>query len=81
MKTIAQLTFIPLSEEDPREKVQEILEHVAQYELEIEVGYLSTTIIGTPETVFEVIEDIYKSMSMETEKFRFHLELLSPEKE
>ncbi len=81
MKTIAQLTFIPLSEEDPREKVQEILEHVAQFDVEIEVGYLSTTIIGHPETVFEVIQDIYQSMTLETQKFRFHIELLSPEKE
>ncbi len=81
MKTIAQLTFIPLSEDDPREKVQDILEHVAQYELEIEVGYLSTTIIGKPDVVFEVIEDIYKTMTLETTKFRFHVELLSPEKE
>lgn len=81
MKTIAQLTFIPLSEDDPREKVQEILEHVAQFDVEIEVGYLSTTIIGHPDTVFEVIQDIYKSMTLETQKFRFHVELLSPEKE
>lgn len=81
MKTIAQLTFIPLSENDPREKVQEILEHVAQFDVEIEVGYLSTTIIGDPDTVFEVIQDIYKSMTLETQKFRFHVELLSPEKE
>ncbi len=81
MKTIAQLTYIPLSEEDPREKVQDLLEHVAQYDLDIEVGYLSTTIIGAPKTVFTVIEDIYDTMSLESSKFRFHVELLSPEKE
>jgi uncharacterized protein YqgV (UPF0045/DUF77 family) len=79
MKTIAQLTYIPLSEEDPREKVQDLLEHLAQYDVEIEVGYLSTTVIGAPKVVFELIEDLYDTMAMESEKFRFHIELLSPE--
>lgn len=81
MKTIAQLSYIPLSSEDPREKVQELLEHLAQYDLQIEVGYLSTTIIGDPEVVFEVIQELYKTMTLESEKFRFHIELLSPLKD
>ena len=81
MKTIAQLTYIPLSQEDPREKVQELLEHLAQYDVDIEVGYLSTTIIGAPKIVFEVIEDLYDIMSMETERFRFQVDLLSPSAE
>lgn len=78
MKTIAQLSYIPLSTEDPREKVQELLEHLAQYDIQIEVGYLSTTIIGAPDTVFEVIQELYKTMVLESERFRFHIELLSP---
>jgi uncharacterized protein YqgV (UPF0045/DUF77 family) len=81
MKTIAQLTYIPLSEDDPREKVQEILEHLAQFDVDIEVGYLSTTIIGAPKVVFEVIQELYDIMSMETENFRFQIDLLSPSKE
>ncbi len=81
MKTIAQLTYIPLATHNPREEVQEILEHLAQYDVQIEVGYLATTIIGKPEVVFEIIEELYKIMSLEKEKFRFHVELLSPEAE
>ncbi|MDR9419369.1 hypothetical protein [Gracilimonas sp.] len=80
MKTIAQLTYIPLSEDDPREKVQELLEHLAQYDVDIEVGYLSTTIIGAPKVVFEVIADLYDIMAMETDNFRFQVDLLSPSK-
>lgn len=38
MKTIAQLSYIPLATENPTEKVQELLEQIAQYELDIEVG-------------------------------------------
>lgn len=77
MKTIAQLSYIPLSAEDPRKSVQEVLEHLAQYDLQIEVGYLSTTIIGDTDNIFEVIRDLYDMMKEESESFRFHIELLS----
>ncbi len=81
MKTIAQLSYIPLATEKPTEKVQELLEQIAQYDLEIEVGYLSTTVVGETELVFSAIRDIYDSMTLEQEKFRLHVELLCPEKE
>jgi uncharacterized protein YqgV (UPF0045/DUF77 family) len=81
MKTIAQLTFIPLATHNPTEIVRELLEHIAQFDLQIEVGYLSTTIIGDTDTVFHAIRDIYNSMTLEQERFRLHVELLSPEKE
>lgn len=80
MKTIAQLTYIPLATEEPGLKVQELLEDLAQYDVQIEVGYLSTTIIGKPEVIFNVIKELYDQMCLEQPKFRFHIELLSPEK-
>ena len=80
MQTIAQLTFIPLASHNPTEKVQEILEQIAQHEVKIEVGYLSTTILGKTDTVFEVIREIYNTKALEQERFRFHVELLSPDK-
>ena len=81
MKTIAQISYIPLASHNPTEQVQELLEHIAQYEVEIEVGFLSTTIIGDTDLVFSVIRDIYDSMSLEEDQFRLHLQLLSPDKE
>tara|TARA_R110000868_G_scaffold383578_6_gene650633 strand:- start:10733 stop:10975 length:243 start_codon:yes stop_codon:yes gene_type:complete len=80
MNTIAQLTFIPLATHNPTEKVQDLIEHLAQYDVKIEIGYLSTTVIGETETVFNLIRDVYDTMSLERERFRFHVELLSPEK-
>lgn len=79
MKTVAQLTYIPLETHNPKEKVQELLEHLAQFDVQIEVGFLATTIIGDPDTVFETIQELYKIMAMESAKFRFHVELLGPE--
>jgi uncharacterized protein YqgV (UPF0045/DUF77 family) len=79
MKTIAQLTFIPLATHNPTEKVQELIEHLAQYDVQIEIGYLSSTIIGETDVVFTVIRELYDTMALEKERFRFHVELLSPE--
>ena len=53
MHTIAQLTYIPLATHKPTELVQDLLEHLAQYEVKIEVGYLSSTVIGEPDEVFK----------------------------
>lgn len=79
MKTIAQLTFIPIATHNPTEKVQELIEHLAQYDVKIEIGFLSTTVIGDTETVFTLIREIYDTMTIEEKRFRFHVELLSPE--
>ena len=80
MHTIAQLTYIPLATHNPTELVQDLLEHLAQYEVKIEVGYLSSTVIGEPDEIFKLIKETYEMMSLEQERFRFHIELLSPEK-
>ena len=79
MTTIAQLTFIPLATHNPTEKVQELIEHLAQYDVKIEIGYLASTIIGDTDVVFTVIRELYDTMALEKERFRFHVELLSPE--
>ncbi len=80
MHTIAQITYIPLATHNPTELVQDLLEHLAQYDVKIEVGYLSSTGIGEPNEVFKLIIETYEMMSLEQERFRFHIELLSPEK-
>jgi uncharacterized protein YqgV (UPF0045/DUF77 family) len=81
MKTIAQLTYIPLYTDHPKEKVQDLLEFVAQHDVEVDVNYLSTSVKGDTEIVFELIREIYDTMIVEDEKFRFHIELLSPTNE
>jgi uncharacterized protein YqgV (UPF0045/DUF77 family) len=78
MKTIAQLTFIPLYTDHPKEQVQDIIEFVAQHDVEVDVNYLSTTVIGETDVVFDLIREIYDEMTLEDQKFRFHVELLSP---
>lgn len=81
MKTIAQLTYIPLYTDHPKEKVQDLLEFVAQHDVEVDVNYLSTSVKGDTDVVFELIREVYDTMTVEDEQFRFHIELLSPTNE
>ena len=78
MKTIAQLTYIPLYTDHPKEQVQDIIEFVAQHDVEVDVNYLSTTVIGETDVVFDLIREIYDEMMLEGQQFRLHVELLSP---
>lgn len=78
MTTIAQITYIPLYTDHPKEKVQDLIEFVAQHDVEVDINYLSTSVKGEPDVVFDLIRDIYETMTIEKEVFRLHVELLSP---
>jgi len=79
MITTAQFTYIPLRTEDPRESIDFLLEMVAQHDVEVDVNYLSTSVRGKPDDIFQLIREVYDTMVIENEQFRFHIELLSPE--
>ncbi|PAU93661.1 hypothetical protein CK503_10955 [Aliifodinibius salipaludis] len=79
MITTAQFTYIPLKASDPRESIDYLLELVAQHDVEVDVNYMSTSVRGETEVVFELIREMYDTMTIEKEEFRFHVELLSPE--
>lgn len=78
MKTVAQLTYIPLYTDHPKEKVQDLIEFVAQHDVEVDINYLSTSVKGDTDVVFDLIREIYDTMTLEDDAFRFHVELLSP---
>lgn len=78
MITTAQFTYIPLKAANPRESIDFLLEMVVQHDVEVDVNYLSTSVRGETEVVFELIREMYETMSIEGEEFRFHVELLSP---
>lgn len=78
MITTAQFTYIPLRSTDPRESIDYLLEMVAQHDVEVDVNYLSTSVRGETDVVFNLIKEMYETMTIEREEFRFHVELLSP---
>lgn len=77
MITTAQFTYIPLKATDPRDSIDFLLELVAQHDVEVDVNYMSTSVRGETEVVFELIREMYDTMTIEKEEFRFHIELLS----
>lgn len=78
MITTAQFTYIPLKASDPRESIDYLLELVAQHDVEVDVNYMSTSVRGETDVVFELIREMYDTMAIEKEEFRFHVELLNP---
>ncbi|MDX1636465.1 MAG: hypothetical protein R3281_00760 [Balneolaceae bacterium] len=78
MITTAQFTYIPIESQNPRESIDFLLELVAQHDVEVDVNYLSTSVRGEPDVIFELIREIYETMTIEGEEFRFHIELLNP---
>lgn len=78
MITTAQFTYIPLKAADPRESIDYLLELVAQHDVEVDVNYMSTSVRGETDVVFELIREMYDTMTIEKEEFRFHVELLNP---
>ena len=78
MQTIAQITYIPLYSDHPKEQVRDLIEFVAQHDVEVDVNYLSTSVKGETDIVFDLIREIYDEMTLENEQFRLHVELLSP---
>lgn len=78
MITTAQFTYIPLKASAPRESIDFLLELVAQHDVEVDVNYMSTSVRGETEVVFDLIREMYDTMTIEKEEFRFHVELLSP---
>jgi uncharacterized protein YqgV (UPF0045/DUF77 family) len=81
MQTIAQITYIPLYSDHPKEQVRDLIEFVAQHDVEVDVNYLSTSVKGETDVVFDLIREIYDEMTLENEQFRLHVELLSPSEE
>jgi uncharacterized protein YqgV (UPF0045/DUF77 family) len=81
MQTIAQITYIPLYSDHPKEQVRDLIEFVAQHDVEVDVNYLSTSVKGETDIVFDLIREIYDEMTLENEVFRLHVELLSPSDE
>lgn len=78
MITTAQFTYIPLKATEPRESLDFLLEMVAQHDVEVDVNYMSTSVRGDTEVVFDLIREMYDTMTIEKEEFRFHVELMNP---
>jgi uncharacterized protein YqgV (UPF0045/DUF77 family) len=58
-----QISFIPVLTEDYIQDINKVLEIISSYQLEHEVGVLSTRVRGDKTRMLEMITEIYNTMN------------------
>ncbi|MDX1671330.1 MAG: YkoF family thiamine/hydroxymethylpyrimidine-binding protein [Balneolaceae bacterium] len=74
---ICELSYLPLATEQYKEDVEGMIDLIKQYDLESEVGELSTTVKGDRDEIMDMIDEVYQTMDDRGKNFRLHVELLS----
>lgn len=72
-----QLTYLPLATDEVDEQVEEVIDFIDGYDLDYNVGELSTLVEGAHEEVLDLVGDIYSTQNDNGHQFRLHVELLS----
>ncbi len=57
-----EVSFLPVMSKDYLGDINEVLEIIKGYDLEYNIGILSTTIRGSKENIFKLIKEIYDKM-------------------
>ncbi|EOD00679.1 YkoF family thiamine/hydroxymethylpyrimidine-binding protein [Caldisalinibacter kiritimatiensis] len=57
-----QITFTPIISDNYIDDVNKVLDIIKSYELEYDIGILSTTIRGNKEKILKLITEIYNTM-------------------
>lgn len=60
-----EITYFPIQSEDYMGDINKVIKLIESYEVEAEVGILSTTIRGNSEEIFQLVKEIYDVMTKE----------------
>ncbi|QQY80183.1 thiamine-binding protein [Keratinibaculum paraultunense] len=69
-----EIAFVPIGTEDYIPHIDKVLEIIKSYNLEYQVGIMSTTIRGDKDKIHKLILDIYNTMDGEC-KFTMDIKL------
>lgn len=72
-----QLTYLPMNTENIADQVEDVIDFIDGYDIEYNVGELSTYVEGDRQEVFDLVNDIYTTQNNNGNQFRLHVELLS----
>ncbi|MDX1617413.1 MAG: thiamine-binding protein [Balneolaceae bacterium] len=75
--TTCQLTYLPFATEQVVKEVDEVVDFIDAFDVEYEVGDLSTTVRGERDEVLRLVTEMFISRDDARKKFRLHVELLS----
>lgn len=57
-----EITFMPVMSKDYLGDINKVLDIIKSYDMEYNIGILSTTIRGSKEKIFKMIKEIYDTM-------------------
>lgn len=60
-----EITYFPIESKNYLEEISSAIKIIEGYEIEVDVGILSTTIRGNSEVIFQLIKEIYDVMTKE----------------
>lgn len=60
-----EITYFPIGSPNYLEEISSVIKIIEGYEVEVDVGILSTTIRGNSEVIFQLIKEIYDVMTKE----------------
>lgn len=72
-----QLTYLPLATDNVKEQVEEVIDFIDGYDIDYNVGELSTLVEGDQDEILNMVGDIYSTQNDNGQRFRLHVELLS----
>ncbi len=61
-----EISFLPVMSEDYLADIDKVLKIISSYELEYNIGILSTTVRGNKEKIFKILKEIYDTMDQIT---------------
>lgn len=70
-----EITYFPIQSKDYIEEINKVIKIIKGYEVEVDVGILSTTIRGNSEVIFQMMKEIYDVMTREGCHFTMNMML------
>ncbi len=61
-----EISFLPIQSKDYTSDIEEVLRIIRNYDLEITVGFMSTTLRGDARLIFNLLAEIFEKMHQRT---------------
>lgn len=61
-----EISFLPIQSKDYTSDIEEVLRIIRNYDLEITVGFMSTTLRGDARLIFSLLAEIFEKMNQRT---------------
>lgn len=61
-----EISFLPIQSKDYTSDIEEVLRIIRNYDLEITVGFMSTTLRGDVRLIFSLLAEIFEKMNQRT---------------